>query len=108
MTRFDVSYELVTIKGEDYKVIPLTGEFLPIIFRVMKTLNPDNKQELTDEDVSNNMSEEVIKDIHFLCFKTLEQSYPAVKKDDLERFVTKNMFKFYPAVLKVNLRNDDV
>lgn len=106
MTRFSVQEKVFTIKGEEYKVMPLGGEHLPIMFRILKNMNKGIKKGMSDEELSviseQNITEEVLRDMHTLCVVSLKKSYPKEDVGMLESFATQNMREIFSAVLEVN------
>lgn len=105
MSMFEVYSKKTVIDGHEYKVLPLSGEFLPTLFELLKKLFPDGETagDLSDEDFMKKLSGDVVKDVHLLCKVTLKQTYPEVPDKDLDLFVTTNMWRLFPVMLEVNM-----
>lgn len=103
---FELKREVVLIDKVSYELKPLTGDYLEEFFTVIERLEPlINSKELNDDDVLKKMDPKAFALIHKLVTITLLKSYPDMenKREDLESFVTQNMFQFLGPFLQVNL-----
>jgi len=85
-----------------YKLYPLTGESLPVLFEVISELNIG--KDATEEDMLKSLAlNGNIKKLHKLIYDTLKYSYPKEDEKVLEMFVTQNLFKFIQPLMEVNM-----
>ena len=105
MARFEVYSKIVEINGDEYSLKPLNGDLLAVVYRIVKGINPTGKA-VKEEELLNNMSDIIIKDIHLVCMATLKQSYPDVTDADMAQFVTANLWKIFPVVMQLNTENE--
>ncbi len=102
---FEVFTKEVEIEGQVYKIRPLNGRFLGKLFAVFKDLKLDEK---TDEKSSfDNLGEGTIEKLHEIILETFSKSYPENNKDELEEWVSQNLFKLIEPVIQVNIPTED-
>ena len=101
--RKDVEVETRSGKKQ-YKFYPLSGEEFPIFMEVVsKFPQGDN---LSNEDFFKALDSDTTRKLHTLISATLKYSLSITDKKDLEeldRFVSQNLFAFLPALMDVNL-----
>lgn len=106
--KFKVYREVVKIKTrkgeEEFELLPLSGRYLPKLMRVVKELskNSDNEEGLVEEM----FSEQTINDVHELLMETFKFSYKIDDERDVEEldlFVTQNLFNLIPGLVAVNM-----
>lgn len=89
-------------KINTYKLYPLSGEMLPLLFELVSNLNIG--KDTSEEDMMRVMSsDDNIKNLHKLVYETLKYSYPKEDSKVLEMFVTQNLFKFIQPLMEVNI-----
>lgn len=101
MSKFEIYTKEVVIGNETYKLRPLSGRFLPKLYSVAKSFNKDS----SDDGSLEGMSEDTISNIHSVCLETLKASYPDQKPEDLDLFVSSNLWALFKAVTEVNFDN---
>ena len=96
--------EVETRSGKKvYKLLPLSGRFFPKLMGVMAKFP---QGEASNSDFLSAMDESTIGKLHELVFETLKYSLGVKDNKDLEEldmFVSQNMFQFVPALIEVNL-----
>jgi len=102
--------EVETRSGtKNYKLLPLGGDYFPILMSVIGKF-PQGEDSTTEELLAA-LDEDTTGKIHKLVFITLKQSLNVVDKKDLEEldlFVSQNLFAFLPSLLSVNLGDNGI
>lgn len=101
--RKDVEVETRSGK-KTYKLLPLSGRFFPKLMSVVGKF--PQTEGASNEDFMKAMDEETVSKLHVLVFETLKYSLNIVDKKELEEldfFVSQNLFVFIPALIDVNL-----
>lgn len=86
-----------------YTLRPLSGRFLPKLYRVIKKMSPDDGKEFSVKD----LDEEVLGDLHEIALETFKKSYPAQEVDVLDQWVAQNLMLLIEPLLEVNLGKPD-
>ena len=95
--------ELETKTGKiKYNLRPLSGRYLPKLFNLLKKLDIENKD---SNKFIENLSEDIVADIHLLVLETFKASYPNEKVEDLDVFVSQNLMQLFPSLIEVNFNN---
>lgn len=102
--RFSVFKKEIELESEGnkykYEILPLQGRYLPKFFEVVKSIG---NIEDSGEDINlSNLDPKVIETLHELALATMAASYPDIKEDELNLWVTQNLFKLVPALIEVN------
>jgi len=94
---------LVNDKEETYKLKPLTGRYYPkfshLLTKFQKASN--DKDGLDIEKIDS----ETFGVAHELCLETLKKSYPEQDVNNLDEFVTQNLFSLITALIEVNINS---
>jgi len=90
-----------------YTLLPLSGRFYRKFIGLVKKF-PQNEG-ATNEEFMNSLDEETIGSLHELVFETLKFSLNVKKEeeDQLDRFVSQNLFAFIPGLVSVNMGSED-
>lgn len=109
---FEVYGKDITIKtklGEKkFKLLPLSGRFYKKIMSAIRAF-PQNEG-ATQEEMMAALDEDTVGKLHELCFETLRYSEKVTEKQDLENldlFVSQNLFQIIPGVIEVNISAPD-
>lgn len=106
---FDVYKHKVTIKtklgDKTFELLPLSGRFYKKLMSVVAKLQGDEEDSTKALD---NLDEDTVGKLHELCFETLKYSERVDEKDsqlmdNLDMFVSQNLFQLVPAVIEVNV-----
>jgi hypothetical protein len=104
--RKDVEVETKTGK-RNYKLLPLSGRHFPKLMSVVSKF-PQGDDVKNDEFLKA-LDEETVGKLHSLVFETLKYSL-SVKDDkeleELDLFVSQNLFGFIPALIEVNFGSE--
>lgn len=100
---FEIRKEKVTINGVDYLIGPLYGDDLAAFFELANRLSKFQD----DSDVIEGLGKEGISTLHYLVSKSLQQEYPTMKKEDIDKFAGQNLFKFLTALVTINTPKQD-
>lgn len=95
--------EIETKSGKKvYKLLPLSGRFMPKLMGVATKLSQADKNK-----AETALDEDVIAKLHDLIKETLRVSMNVEDKDleQLDRFVSQNLFSFVEPLIDVNLGN---
>ena len=87
-------------KEETYKLKPLLGRFYPKFSSLLTKLQ---KATINDSVDFEKLEPSTFGDAHELCVETLKKSYPNQNTEELEEFVSQNLFNLIPAPIEVNL-----
>lgn len=101
--RKDVEVETRSGK-KNYKLLPLSGRFFPKLMSVVKKFPQEEGQD--NSAFLEAMDEETVAKLHELVFETLKFSLnikDGKELEELDLFVSQNLFAFVPALLEVNL-----
>ena len=106
---FEIYKKTITLNGTSYELRPLSGRFLPKLYRVLSSAKVEEREDMTDEERGkaflDSMSAQDIADLHEVVLETFKRSYPNQDKDVLEDFVSQNLMTLFGAVVEVNLNN---
>jgi len=107
-SEFEVYRKEVVIKtrlGEQkFELLPLKGRFYKKLINVLKKF--PQGEEAKGEDFLEKLDEETVEKLHELVFETLKYSKKVTDKkelEDLDMFVSQNLFAFIPGLVDVNL-----
>lgn len=104
MTMFEIYTKEVEIKGEKYRLRPISGRFIKPFFKVIKALNEANKSSASsNEEFLSHLDAESMEEAHVICLEMFKKSYPNEDPAKLEDFVTQNLLLILPAMAEVNL-----
>ena len=90
-----------------YTLLPLGMRYYAKLLSVLKKFPKGD--DAKEEDFLNTLDEQTILDMHELVFATLKHSL-SVKKDEeeqLELFVSQNLFAFIPAIVEINFGGEN-
>ena len=115
---FEIYKESIEIKTRDgvttnYTMSPLKGEYLPLLYQVLKEVEPIAKEvDGSEEDEDSSaffelMGSEVTTTLHKLIYESLINNYPSEDKEKINLFVSQNLLKFLPGLIKVNIPNQE-
>jgi len=100
--------EVETKSGlKKYTLLPLSARYYAKLLSVIKKFpQGENSKE---EDFLKTLDEQTILDIHELVFATLKFSLNVKKEEEeqLELFVSQNLFSFVPAIVEINFGGED-
>ena len=97
MTRFELYKKTVDVEGELYELLPLGGDYLPLVYRIISSLDAKGVNE-NDSRISEVISEELVKDIHTLLKQTFLQSYPDTEESLVDKFVGRHIWDLFPVL----------
>lgn len=95
---FDVYTKEVVINGQSYRLRPLSGRYLPKLYRIISAM-----QEYKDDSSKMFGDVTLVEDLHTLIFETFTKSYPNESKEILDEFITQNFIKLVEVVISVNM-----
>lgn len=106
---FEPYSEEFTIKTRDgpqkVKLLPLRGrhynKFLTAVKKVMPKEGSEDDLSLTELDADG------LALVHELVLESMKLSYPKADADNLDMFVTQNLFQFLEPLIKVNMPSTD-
>jgi hypothetical protein len=97
--------EVETKNGKEvYELLPLSGRYLPKLMGVVKELSKNSEDKAAAAEEL--MKEETIIKVHELLMETFKFSYKITDArdiEDLDLFVSQNLFALVPALINVNL-----
>ena len=104
-SRFDLYTKTVNIDGVDYKIRPLSGRFLPRFYKVAKAMEAAKKAAGdSEEGFLEHLTEELVGDIHVLCLQTMVSSYPDMSSEQVDAFVSQNLWSIFSELVAVNTK----
>jgi hypothetical protein len=83
-----------------FTIRPLSGRWLPKLYRVLKKLSPENKDDTTN---LKNIDEEAMGELHELVFETMKKSYPKEDTTILDEFCAQNLMSLVQPLVEVNM-----
>jgi hypothetical protein len=100
-------YNYTTIGGVEDNIIllPLTGDYLPTIFRIankLRKLKAETEEQAT-EAFFNTVDSDTIKDIVEVTMATLDRSLPDESQEDKEGFCAQHCIKMITLILDLNI-----
>jgi hypothetical protein len=105
---FEVYSKEVVIKtrlGEKkFRLLPLSGRFYKKLMSVIKKFPQSEESEM--KDILDALDEDTVGKLHELAFQTLKYSEKVVDEKDLENldlFVSQNLFQLIPGIMEVNI-----
>ena len=122
MTKFNITTHNFVHEGEEYFLKPLTGEYIDLFFKVLGQFQdvnekiesemPENATEEEREKISSSkfltyLPKDALKDLHVLTVATFVRSYPDMKEDDIDSWVTKNLFTLMNHVIQANMHQGE-
>jgi len=122
MTKFNIATHKFELDNEEYFLKPLGGAHIGLLFEVLDSfqsvnsrIEKDTPKDATEEEREKFSSEKFLEyldkaslaKLHTLTMETFKRSYPSEKVDDLEGFVTQNLFKLMNHVIKVNMNSTE-
>jgi len=99
---FDIKTTEVEIEGQQYKLRPLTGRFLPKFYSVLSKFQGVTEETESNEILSK-LDEPTIEKLHELILETLKATYKDIDDVKLEEFVSQHLITFLPHILSINL-----
>lgn len=108
-TIYAKTVKITTEAGEkEILMRPLSGRYLPKLYKVMTAfMDTDDSDVLSDKEKTKQFLEkldsETLLNIHEMLVETLSKSYPDEKKENIDEFVSKYLFKLFPHLIEVNL-----
>jgi len=120
MTKFNITTHKFELDNEEYFLKPLGGAHIGLLFEVLEAFQSVNtriesetpegltegeKEKLSGDKFLEYLDKEALAKLHTLTMETFKRSYPSEKVDDLEGFVTQNLFKLMNHVIKVNMNS---
>ena len=102
---FEPYSEEFTIKTREgprkVKLLPLRGRHYNKFLSAVKKVMPQG--ESAGNLSLDNLNEEGLGEIHFLVVESMKLSYPKEDPDNIDMFVTQNLFQFLEPLIKVNM-----
>lgn len=98
---FDIYEHEFTIDGSKYRLVPVSGEHIGLLYKVLSKLQGEDVK-ISDLDDATMLA------FKKLALETFKVSYPLENADKLDKFVSQNLLRLFEPVLKVNLRTPDV
>lgn len=120
MTKFNIKTHKFELDGDEYYLKPLSGEYIGLLFEVLDAFQSVNskiesetpvdateeeKEKLSSEKFLSYLDKPSLGKLHTLTLETLKTSYPEEKAENLDGFVTQNLFKLMNHVIKVNMNS---
>jgi hypothetical protein len=97
---FEITTRDVVIKGETYKLRPLTGRFLPKLYAILAKAPKDQDQEGVMKMFAD---EQVVQNLYDIAVETLKKSYPEKDITQVEEFVSQNLLALFQPLIELNL-----
>lgn len=110
---FTKEVEIESVSGKmKLKLRPLSGRFLPKLYKILKVFQTDmgeddRKTDISSQEFLKKLSEDVISDLHLISLETLKKSYPSANESDLDEFVSQNLMSLFPAIVEVNFNSKE-
>lgn len=101
MAQFEIYTHKFELGEDTYYLKPLSGKYLELLFRVMTKMS--NNKGKGGEEAASNLDPEAISDLHTITLETFKRSYPDKDEEDLDLWVSQNLFKLIEHVVKVNV-----
>ena len=96
---FDIKTEEIEIKGEKYRIRPLSGRYLPKFYAVLSAFEKNKES----ENVLDTFNEEITGNLQELALETFKASYPQEDVEKLDMFVSQNLLLILEGLIKVNV-----
>lgn len=106
MAHFDVMSEEVEINGDKYILQPLGGEYIPVVYRILNKGKTVVKDDEDDDSILEALDDDMMRDLHTVGLATFKKSYPNIPEEKLDSFVSQNIMKLMPVLIKVNIGSD--
>jgi hypothetical protein len=97
---FEITTKDVVIKGETYKLRPLTGRFLPKLYSILSKAPKDQNEEGVMKMFAD---EQVVQNLYDIALETFVKSYPQENQDKLAEFVSQNLLALFQPIIELNL-----
>ena len=104
MTMFEIYTKTVKIGDNEYRIRPLAGRFLPKLYTVFASFERGRKEHGEDGFLQG-LDEKTISYAHELCLETMKASYNERSVEELDAFVSQNLWELFGAVSEVNMGN---
>ena len=93
---------------ETIKLLPLSGIFIPTLFRVAKHFQSMNKA-TTPEEISQRtldlLTDDILRDLVDISVETIRKSITEASEEDIKNFVSSHLFELFPVIIELNLGN---
>lgn len=100
---FEIYTKEVEIKGEKYKLRPLSGRFLPLLYQVMSVFDEITKESGENKDMLKAFDEKTTTNLHIIAMETFKKSYPDVDEVALDEFISQNLMTVIESIFTVNM-----
>lgn len=104
MARFEVYSKTINIEGDDYKLYPLSGEYLGKFYEVI------GKLESVSRDETVEIPKDIVTTLHELLTITFKEAYPEDEKMSskaIEQFVTRHLWTLVPVLSELNIKTPE-
>lgn len=103
MAKFDVASKYVTIDKEEYKLLPLDGNMLPKIYKIIGDFDPATLKQSNPEEAIKRIKEDTAQAVYDVVFSTMKKSYPQEEDSKLADFVTVNLWTLFTPIMQLNM-----
>ena len=100
---FEVYVKEVKIGDDVYRLKPLGGDYLPLLYDVVTNLKQDKDGNIDIESLNGDM----MGNLHKVCLATFVKSYPNEDKGKLDEFVTQNLMKLIAPIFELNIGKEE-
>lgn len=88
---------------QSIKVRPLNGRHFPKLLNIVKKFQNVGQE---SSKFFEALDEETAKDLHLIILETLCKSYPDIPRDQMDEFVTQNLFALMGPIFEVNINTN--
>ena len=92
----------IEIDGKQYIIRPLTGKYIGKLFTVMKSMSKI-KEGSSPEEIFSVINEDTATALHELIYATLQKANTGMNPEELDEYVTQDMFKLMGKILEINM-----
>ena len=118
MTKFNIATHKFELDNEEYFLKPLGGAYVGLLFEVLdsfqsvntkvenetpKDITDAEKEKFASDKFLSYLDKEALGKLHTLTLETFKRSYPTAKEEELEGFVTQNLFTLMSHIIAVNM-----
>jgi len=103
MPRFEIYAHQFELEGETYKLVPVGGEYIDLLFDIMAKFEGKDEDEFKVSDLDG----DTVKKLHKLTLETFKKSYPEQDEKQLDQFVGQKLFQLIDPVFKTNIKSTD-
>ena len=103
---FEIYTKEVEIKGEKYKLRPLSGRFLAPLYQIMGAFEEASKGKKEGAEILKAFDKETTDNLHLIALETFKKSYPEENVEVLDEFVSQNLLTLLDTIIQINMPNN--